>query len=124
MVDGACHFSCFCCVSVNAPLNFLDLNVCALQTPILWSHGIDDRTVLFEAGQAGPPFLERAGLSCEFKVICSISSPTNHNESLIEKLTWFVHLILKAYPGLGHSISTEELKHLESWIKNRLQSSS
>ena len=39
-----------------------------LQTPILWSHGIADRTVLFEAGQAGPPFLEKIGVSCEFKV--------------------------------------------------------
>ncbi|KAE7995306.1 hypothetical protein FH972_000120 [Carpinus fangiana] len=68
----------------------------AKRTPILWSHGMADRTVLFEAGQAGPPFLERAGLSCEFK----------------------------AYPGLGHSISHEELQHLESWIKTRLQSSS
>lgn len=27
-----------------------------------------DKTVLFEAGQAGPPFLEQAGMSCEFKV--------------------------------------------------------
>nr|GLL28736.1 probable carboxylesterase Os04g0669500 [Ipomoea trifida]GMD08936.1 probable carboxylesterase SOBER1-like [Ipomoea batatas]GMD10147.1 probable carboxylesterase SOBER1-like [Ipomoea batatas]GMD11356.1 probable carboxylesterase SOBER1-like [Ipomoea batatas] len=65
-------------------------------TPILWSHGMADTTVLFEAGQAGPPFLERAGMSCEFK----------------------------AYPGLGHSITQEELRHLESWIKTRLQSSS
>lgn len=40
-----------------------------VQTPILWSHGMDDRTVLFEAGQAGPPFLEQAGVSCEFKVV-------------------------------------------------------
>lgn len=39
-----------------------------MQTPILWSHGIADQTVLFEAGQAGPPFLEQAGVSCEFKV--------------------------------------------------------
>lgn len=68
----------------------------AKKTPILWSHGMDDRTVLFEAGQAGPPFLEQAGLSCEFK----------------------------AYPGLGHSISGEELRNLELWIKSRLQSSS
>ncbi|PON91330.1 Phospholipase/carboxylesterase/thioesterase [Trema orientale] len=68
----------------------------AKRTPVLWSHGVDDRTVLFEAGQAGPPFLEKAGVSCEFK----------------------------AYPGLGHSISSEELKYLESWIKTRLQSSS
>ncbi|XP_059440564.1 probable carboxylesterase SOBER1-like [Corylus avellana] len=68
----------------------------AKRTPILWSHGMADRTVLFEAGQAGPPFLERAGLSCEFK----------------------------AYPGLGHSISHEELQYLESWIKTRLQGSS
>ncbi|OMO76861.1 Phospholipase/carboxylesterase/thioesterase [Corchorus capsularis] len=72
---------------------FLGLTVLGLkllQTPILWSHGMADRTVLFEAGQAGPPFLEKAG----------------------------------AYPGLGHSISNEELQFLESWIKTRLQSSS
>ncbi|XP_075486639.1 putative carboxylesterase SOBER1-like [Primulina tabacum] len=68
----------------------------AKKTPILWSHGMADRTVLFEAGQAGPPILEKAGVSCEFK----------------------------AYPDLGHSISTEELKSLESWIKSHLQSSS
>jgi hypothetical protein len=41
------------------------------QTPILWSHGVADRVVLFEAGQAGPPFLQSAGMSCEFKVIFS-----------------------------------------------------
>ncbi|GER52892.1 acyl-protein thioesterase 1 [Striga asiatica] len=68
----------------------------AKKTPILWSHGMADRTVLFEAGQAGPPFLEKAGINCEFK----------------------------AYPGLAHSISNEELRDLESWIKSRLQSSS
>ncbi|KAF7840566.1 putative carboxylesterase SOBER1-like [Senna tora] len=68
----------------------------AKRTPILWSHGMADRTVLFEAGQAGPPFLEKIGVSCEFK----------------------------AYPGLSHSINNEELKNLESWIKARLQSSS
>lgn len=67
----------------------------AKKTPILWSHGIADRTVLFEAGQAGPPFLEQAGMSCEFK----------------------------AYPDLGHSISNEELQNLESWIKARLEES-
>ena len=39
-----------------------------MQTPILWLHGTDDGRVLFEAGQAGPPLLEKAGLSCEFKV--------------------------------------------------------
>jgi len=27
-----------------------------------------DRTVLFEAGHAGPPFLEKNGVGCEFKV--------------------------------------------------------
>ncbi|KAL2339239.1 hypothetical protein Fmac_013685 [Flemingia macrophylla] len=68
----------------------------AKQTPILWSHGLIDRTVLFEAGQAGPPFLEKLGVRCEFK----------------------------AYPGLAHSINNEELRYLESWIKARLQSSS
>ncbi|KAJ4975787.1 hypothetical protein NE237_000893 [Protea cynaroides] len=68
----------------------------AKQTPFLWSHGMADSTVLFEAGQAGPPLLEHAGINCEFK----------------------------AYPGLGHSISMEELLYLESWIKTRLRSSS
>ncbi|KAF9609691.1 hypothetical protein IFM89_017890 [Coptis chinensis] len=68
----------------------------AKKTPILWSHGIADSTVLFEAGQAGPPFLQEVGISCEFK----------------------------AYPNLGHSISTEEMQLLESWIKTRLKSSS
>ncbi|KAL6562292.1 hypothetical protein OROGR_003299 [Orobanche gracilis] len=68
----------------------------AKKTPILWSHGMVDRTVLFEAGQAGPPLLEKAGVSCEFK----------------------------AHPGLGHSISNDELRDLESWIASRLQSSS
>ncbi|CAN6471978.1 unnamed protein product [Victoria cruziana] len=68
----------------------------AKKTPIIWSHGMADKTVLFEAGQAGPPFLQAAGvLSCEFK----------------------------AYPGLSHSISTKELQSLESWIKSRLRSS-
>lgn len=42
------------------------------QTPILWSHGMADTTVLFEAGQAGPPFLQQAGMTCEFKVIIFI----------------------------------------------------
>ncbi|KAF8660369.1 hypothetical protein HU200_057951 [Digitaria exilis] len=64
----------------------------ARKTPILWSHGMADRIVLFEAGQAGPPFLQSAGVSCEFK----------------------------AYPDLGHSLSKEELLYLESWIKSRL----
>ncbi|GAA0185870.1 phospholipase [Lithospermum erythrorhizon] len=67
----------------------------AKQAPILWSHGTVDGVVLFEAGRAGPPFLEKAGMNCEFK----------------------------AYPGLGHSINNDELKYLESWIKARLQSS-
>ncbi|GAU14678.1 hypothetical protein TSUD_203270 [Trifolium subterraneum] len=68
----------------------------AKQTPILWSHGLVDKTVLFEAGQAAPPFLQKIGVGCEFK----------------------------AYPGLAHSINNEELRYLESWIKARLQSSS
>ncbi|CAI9260900.1 unnamed protein product [Lactuca saligna] len=68
----------------------------AKRTPILWSHGIADGTVLFEAGQAGPPFLQRVGINCEFK----------------------------AYPGLAHSINNQELQYLESWIKSRLQTTS
>lgn len=65
----------------------------ARKTPFLWSHGIADRTVLFEAGQAGPTFLQSAGVNCEFK----------------------------AYPDLGHSISQEELHYLESWIRSHLK---
>ncbi|GLJ12968.1 hypothetical protein SUGI_0201720 [Cryptomeria japonica] len=68
----------------------------AKQTPVLWSHGMSDNVVEFSAGQAGPPLLERAGVNCQFK----------------------------AYPGLGHSLNSEELTSLQSWIKNRLQSSS
>lgn len=67
----------------------------ARKTPILWSHGVADRVVLFEAGQAGPPFLQSAGMSCEFK----------------------------AYPDIGHSIAREELASLEVWIKGRLKAS-
>lgn len=44
-----------------------------MQTPILWSHGIADQTVLFEAGQAGPPFLQHVGMNCEFKVLLALS---------------------------------------------------
>ncbi|KAF8031480.1 hypothetical protein BT93_D0634 [Corymbia citriodora subsp. variegata] len=67
----------------------------AKRTPIFWAHGVGDRTVLFEAGQEGPPFLAKAGMSCEFK----------------------------AYLGLGHSVNNEELCNLESWIRAHLQSS-
>eukprot|EP01018_Ginkgo_biloba_P037534 Gb_04997 [translate_table: standard] len=68
----------------------------AKQTRVLWSHGMNDNIVEFRAAQAGPPLLERAGVNCQFK----------------------------AYPGLGHSISSEELTSLESWIKSYLLSSS
>ncbi|XP_052182156.1 carboxylesterase SOBER1-like [Diospyros lotus] len=68
----------------------------AKRTPILWSHGTSDRTVFFEAGQAGLASLKRAGLSCEFK----------------------------AYQGLGHELNKQELSYMESWIKARLQGSS
>lgn len=67
----------------------------AKQTSVIWFHGMSDNVVEFSAGQAGPPLLERAGVSCQFK----------------------------AYPHLGHSISPDELTSLESWIKARLQSS-
>ncbi|CAH8281063.1 unnamed protein product [Arabidopsis lyrata] len=40
----------------------------AKKPPIVWSHGIDDKTVLFEAGQAALPFLQQAGMTCELKV--------------------------------------------------------
>lgn len=61
-------FHIFKCTYVD-PLHVTYDHPRSLQTPILWSHGLADRTVLFEAGQAGPPFLEQAGMSCEFKVI-------------------------------------------------------
>lgn len=48
---------------------FLSLfRIVKMQTPILWSHGTDDKLVLFEAGQAALPFLRQAGVACEFKV--------------------------------------------------------
>lgn len=94
-----------------------------MQTPILWSHGIADRTVLFGAGQAGPPFLEQAGMSCEFKVVQLLLVNTLEIEPILLLLVMTV-LTLQAYPDLGHSISNEELLTLESWIKSRLQSSS
>ncbi|KAG5516349.1 hypothetical protein RHGRI_037160 [Rhododendron griersonianum] len=75
----------------------------AKKTPILWSHGMDDRTVFSEAGQAGPPFLERA-------------AP--------EEIDVYLAMNPQAYPGLGHSISTDELRYLETWIKTRLRSTS
>ncbi|KAJ0989827.1 hypothetical protein J5N97_008183 [Dioscorea zingiberensis] len=68
----------------------------AKKTPILWSHGMSDQRVLFEAGQAGLQFLQQAGITCEFK----------------------------AYPALGHSITPEEFQSLESWIKDHLKCSS
>jgi len=37
-----------------------------------------DATVLFEAGQAGPTFLEQAGIGCEFKVIHLVLSKNFH----------------------------------------------
>ncbi|MCO5607932.1 hypothetical protein L7F22_062134 [Adiantum nelumboides] len=63
------------------------------QTPILWQHGMNDPTVHFEAGQAGPPLLASHGINCEFK----------------------------AYPGLQHSISSEELTYLGQWLKAQME---
>ncbi|KAL3678104.1 hypothetical protein R1sor_021060 [Riccia sorocarpa] len=68
----------------------------AKQTPILWLHGMNDNIVDFKHGQAGPPLLEHAGVGCEFK----------------------------AYPGLGHSISNEELSLLQEFFGRRLGASS
>ncbi|XP_042399834.1 uncharacterized protein LOC121989705 [Zingiber officinale] len=123
-------------------------------TPILWSHGMADRTVLFEAGQAGPPFLVQAGMSCEFKELWEVVQFLVDGSFLIHQLLDVFHqkqkrhlftrlmvwltvlyylrrgkldllfwskLVLscefKAYPNVGHSITTEELLHLQSWIK-------
>lgn len=55
-------FSVTCCVFLSLFL------IVQMQTPILWSHGTDDKLVLFEAGQAALPFLQQAGVTCEFKV--------------------------------------------------------
>ncbi|KAH7300321.1 hypothetical protein KP509_24G056100 [Ceratopteris richardii] len=62
------------------------------QTPVLWQHGMKDPLVHFEAGQVGPPLLASHGINCEFK----------------------------AYPGLQHSISSEELNYLGHWLKARM----
>lgn len=64
----------------------------AKQTPVLWQHGLDDKVVEFSAGQAGPPFLARADVKCEFQAI----------------------------PDLVHSIDAEELSTLKRWMKERL----
>lgn len=47
---------------------FLSAVVFVDQTPVLWQHGLDDKVVEFSAGQAGPPFLARADVKCEFQV--------------------------------------------------------
>lgn len=73
---------------------FLERATEGKQTPILWLHGMYDPTVRFEAGQAGPPLLASHGINCEFK----------------------------AYPGLQHSISAEELADLNQWFKARMAS--
>uniref|UniRef100_A0A0C9S4X5 TSA: Wollemia nobilis Ref_Wollemi_Transcript_13587_951 transcribed RNA sequence n=1 Tax=Wollemia nobilis TaxID=56998 RepID=A0A0C9S4X5_9CONI len=84
-------------VQFNNKLSFIEkISPEAKQTPILWCHGMSDNIVDFGAGQVAPPLLEQAGVSCQFK----------------------------AYPGLDHVISTEELTFLEGWIKGRIQSSS
>ncbi|KAJ6367388.1 hypothetical protein OIU78_000029 [Salix suchowensis] len=85
-------------------------------TPIPWLHGMADRTVLFEAGQTEPHFLEQAGISSGFKMLYLYLSIF----CLLSFNAWklcFWSGITQAYPGLGQSISNEELKYLESWIK-------
>lgn len=72
---------------------FLEKTTEGKQTPFLWQHGMKDPTVLFEAGQAGPPLLANHGINCEFK----------------------------AYPALQHSISSEELSYLGQWFKARME---
>lgn len=72
---------------------FLEKTTVGKQTPFLWQHGMKDPTVLFEAGQAGPPLLASHGINCEFK----------------------------AYPALQHSISSEELSYLGQWFKARME---
>ncbi|XP_042409581.1 probable carboxylesterase Os04g0669500 isoform X2 [Zingiber officinale] len=95
--------------------------ICLLQkTPILWSHGMADRTVLFEAGQAGPPFLVQAGMSCEFKSHdmadrTVLFEAGQAGPPFLEQASMSCEF--KAYPNVGHSITTEELLHLQSWIK-------
>ncbi|KAG6502263.1 hypothetical protein ZIOFF_042152 [Zingiber officinale] len=89
-------------------------------TPILWSHGMADRTVLFEAGQAGPPFLVQAGMSCEFKSHdmadrTVLFEAGQAGPPFLEQASMSCEF--KAYPNVGHSITTEELLHLQSWIK-------
>lgn len=150
-----------------------------VQTPILWCHGMADMKVLFEAGQEGPPFLQRAGINCEFKVQLAViiinililiiiisrtkialfafmGSHQDYNISLTYKAKTFIFALYddldvldfvsahfffleghlryfinslnflyitikqQAYPDLGHSISDEELKHMESWIISHL----
>jgi len=86
-----------------------------------------DRTVLFEAGQAGPPFLQSIGVTCEFKVdsymVLFVSLQRIFDVCELWILSIQIVCILQAYPDLGHSLSKEELLYLESWIKSRLNAS-
>ena len=91
-----------------------------------------DKVVLFEAGQAGPPFLQSAGANCEFKVDfynAPFSLTPKDLQSLFELWIFSTQdlklscAFLQAYPDLGHSLSKEELLYLESWIKSRLNAS-
>ena len=58
-----------CCPRSFIPfIPVLSTSCCVEQTPVMWLHGIDDQVVKFSAGQAGPPFLARADVKCEFQV--------------------------------------------------------
>ncbi|KAJ7557440.1 hypothetical protein O6H91_05G126800 [Diphasiastrum complanatum] len=73
--------------------NFIEkISPKAKKTPVFVAHGDADEVVHFAAGQAIPPILAQAGVKHEFK----------------------------AFRGLGHSISPEELAHLERWLISNL----
>ncbi|KAG6502264.1 hypothetical protein ZIOFF_042153 [Zingiber officinale] len=77
------------------------------ETPILWSHGMADRTVLFEASKLDFLFLSKLLFHFVPKSVSSILLSSSKFRSN-----------LQAYPDVGHSITTEELLHLQLRIKD------
>ncbi|KAM3701343.1 hypothetical protein ACJW31_05G164800 [Castanea mollissima] len=78
----------------------------AKRTPILWSHGMADTTVLFVAGQAGPPFLAHVGVSCLSYLDHSISNvELRYLESWI-KTQMKVGLFAKPITALAITLSS------------------
>lgn len=72
-----------------------------------------DKTVLFEAGEAGPPFLERAGMTCEFKVITGVSQIVHLYFVFLTNVSPIIHCCLPYPLGLPSSCSFDKQRGVE-----------